>query len=680
MERNQRIIEIFNWLGRDFSYKDEGAPNTRWMIRALDELMLNCEENGNLKKANYLRIQRFFYSGTAELTEFMSLNELRKKREAEIAKFSPTERMEIQWEVATAYYMEEMYEYACHLLHHGNFNEGIALLDFLIDEGHYNSALARAYYCIYAEEYLEALVRLKKLVNRRPSETAYLLLGDLYLPGTEKTGDYDIACSYYEEAANMGSVLAMHNVANLNFYGKVCDSSFSKASLLYEQAAEKGNSDSAYMSGVCHLFREHSGDSYKPKEDFQMWNKGIERLKSSQNPQSKPLLHYAKRRIPHCENPKPLRLSELYKMLCEDDKNKQYIYRGQTRIYPSPLRPSAYRNCRYSRYAMLGELSCQIRNWGHEFYLENTDCDVLKADKKAHIVKRIMSQHVNNALGYPLAQAFFQQAGYSSEGLDVSYDLNIALFFALYEYKNNKYIEKNFGKSQCPSVLYRWKLPENNISLHDNYYSKAHFIPTYDIFHSFSTCDSVEESKASLEEYLRAIRWGSIDFDLPQRRPFELLKVPYKSRSERRIAKQKGALLIPDVIQGYGEQRQHIAWGYSLNKITDLEFRLVQDLSDSSICDTFLIDCSNPEDSDFKKLGLNLPVPNEIYDSTKEDITHILTHNIFERAYQERMQLMGTSFIELNPAMPGYEVSYQEALQQLNNWNQAHDKCDYFFV
>ncbi len=139
--------------------------------------------------------------------------------------------------------------------------------------------------------------------------------------------------------------------------------------------------------------------------------------------------------------------------------------------------------------------------------MEDTDLASLREHKKAHAVKRIISQYGNNALGYPLTQAFFQQAGYSSEGLDVSYDLCIALFFALYEFKNGKYVKKEFGESKPYSVLYRWKLPENRISLQDNYYSKAHFIPTYDIFRNFSVCDSVEESRASLKRYLKAIHW-----------------------------------------------------------------------------------------------------------------------------------------------------------------------------
>lgn len=71
------------------------------------------------------------------------------------------------------------------------------------------------------------------------------------------------------------------------------------------------------------------------------------------------MLHYALRRLPHREEPKLLRLAELYKILCEDQAKENYVYRGQTQAYASPLRPSAYRPCRYSRFAMLGEPSCQ---------------------------------------------------------------------------------------------------------------------------------------------------------------------------------------------------------------------------------------------------------------------------------------------------------------------------------
>lgn len=104
---------------------------------------------------------------------------------------------------------------------------------------------------------------------------------------------------------------------------------------------------------------------------------------------------------------------------------------------------------------------------------------------------------------------------------------------------------------------------------------------------------------------------------------------------------------------------------------------MVQDLGDPSICDKFLIDCSNLKDSDFAIFS-SLPAPEDIYDDAQEDITHVLTHNIFERAHRSIMA-MGIPFREIYPAMPGYDISYQDALHQLEEWNRGRNRYQYFF-
>lgn len=306
--------------------------------------------------------------------------------------------------------------------------------------------------------------------------------------------------------------------------------------------------------------------------------------------------------------------------------------------------------------------------------MEEIDFEHLGQRRTARAIKRIMSMHVNNALGYPLTQALFQQAGYSSKGLDVSYDIHIALFFALYEYNNGSYFRK---KSKEPSIIYRWKLPKEKIGLECNYYSKAHFLPTLDILNNFGVCESIEESISSLEQHLNEIGWGKVSFSIPKRRPFELIKIPRNVLTNGRIALQRGALLLPDFISGYLEQQRHLEWGYELSGKTDLEFKLVQDLSDPSICDSFLVDCSCLTDSDFDILS-SLPNPKDIYDDAQEDITHILAHNVFERAYQELMEA-GVIFSETFPAMPGYGISYQEALSQLEAWDQKRGEISILF-
>lgn len=94
---------------------------------------------------------------------------------------------------------------------------------------------------------------------------------------------------------------------------------------------------------------------------------------------------------------------------------------------------------------MEGNPELQMRNWGREFYLEHSDCEYLFGNeqrKRSHAIRRIMSVYLNSALGYPLTQALKQQAGYSSEGLDVSYDYSTFL-----RYMNSK-MESIPGKRQ----------------------------------------------------------------------------------------------------------------------------------------------------------------------------------------------------------------------------------------
>ncbi len=549
----------------------------------------------------------------------------------------------------------------------------------------YESALQCAKGLISAQRPAEAVVLLQQLVGQRPDRDAYAMLGDMYSLGQGVGRNPDKACECFEKAAEMGHVGAMRATAEMNYRGGMIHKpSFVKAVKWYHKAAECCDRESMYMAGVCDLFCESEKsrpESRSEDVDMRFWQSGMQLLARCQDQRARQLLQYAGQRLPRRKNIPVMTVRELYERLRKDEQDQKYIYRGQTKMYQPPLRPSAYRPCQYSRFAMKGEPGYQVRDWGREFYLERTDNEYLFGDeekKRSHAVRRIMSVYMNNALGYPLTQALFQQAGYSSEGLDVSYDLRIALFFALYEFdvQKGKYERKRAGKR--PSVIYRWKKPEDSFSLQDNYYKKAHLIPSLEIIKSFGVCKSREESIASLERYLNAIRWGSLEFDLPDWRPFELIRLPEEARTKSRIAIQKGALLVPDIIPGSGMLQTHGLWGYSVGVNTNMEYNLVQDLSDPSICDSFMIDCSNLRDADFDILR-DIPSPDEIYSEGQNDISHILTYNIFERVYEETMR-MGSLPIELVQVMPGYGVSYLDVLRMLQEWNRRKEEDQYFYV
>lgn len=551
--------------------------------------------------------------------------------------------------------------------------------------GRYESELQMAGELISAQRSAEAAALLQKLIRQRPDQDAYAMLGNLYSMGQGVEKNADKACECFENAAKMGHAGAMRATAEMNYRGGMIHKpSFAKASKWYHRAAKCGDRESMYLAGTCDLFCESEKSRPKKrseKEDMRFWQSGMQLLSRSRDKRAEALLRYANRRLPRRKNIPVMTVRELYEKLRRDERNQKYIYRGQTQMYQPPLRPSAYRPCQYSRFAMEGEPAYQVRNWGREFYLERTDNEFLFGDerrKKSHAVRRIMSVYMNNALGYPLTQTLFQQAGYSSEGLDVTYDLHIALFFALYEFnaEKGKYERKKAGNRQ--SVIYRWKRPENSFSLQDDYYKRAHFIPSLEIIRNFGVCRSREESLVSLERYLNAIRWGNLEFDLPGRRPFELIRLPEEARTKSRIAIQKGALLIPDIIPCSGMLQTHALWGYPIETNTDMEYNLVQDLSDPSICDSFMIDCSDLRKADFDFLG-DIPSPDEIYSEGQNDISHILTYNIFERAYGEEIR-MGAFPIELVRVMPGYGVSYLDALELLQEWNQKKKKNQYFYV
>lgn len=522
---------------------------------------------------------------------------------------------------------------------------------------------------------------LQDLLRYRPDVDAYVMLGNLYLEGQGIERNPDKACECFECAARMGHAEAMKAVASMNYMGQVSKPVFSKALEWYHNASDFEDPESIYRAGVCDLLRG-SAKSYTPnrtEEDLKLWQSGKELLERSQDKRAEALLCYVRRRLPKRKSIPVLTVRELYEKLCQEESRQKYIYRGQVEMYEPPLRPSAFRYCQYSRFAVEGRPAYQLKNWGKEFYLEHMDVEYLYSDEKkerSHKVRRIMSTYMNNALGYPLTQALLQQAGYSSEGLDVSYDLHIALFFALYRFENGRYYRKKAGDK--PSVIYRWKLPEKGFTLQDDYYCKAHFIPSLEILRSFETCKSKEESSASLNRYLKEIGWGSQFFDPMNKKPFELIKIPEESLTGSRIALQKGALLMPDVIPGCTMLRAHEEWGYPVKIDTNLENNLVLDLSDPSICDSFMIDCTNLKDSDFDILT-GLPAPNDIYSEGQNDISHILTYNIFERAYEEAMSMFSIP-IEFTPVMPLYGLSYLDVLLQLKEWNQKKEKDQYFYV
>src|SRR5262249_14589142 len=137
--------------------------------------------------------------------------------------------------------------------------------------------------------------------------------------------------------------------------------------------------------------------------------------------------------------------------------------------------------------------------------------------------------HIRNALGYPLSEAMFQQAGWSSEGIDVSHDSKVAMAFALSKWEGGR---GRLWARPDPAVLYRFRVDRPRWGFDDlrsyNYYSCPSFVPTREICRLFRT-GSDNDFRASLFEYQRAIIWDAVEFELELlqgARPFEVLRLP----------------------------------------------------------------------------------------------------------------------------------------------------------
>ncbi|NUO64841.1 MAG: hypothetical protein HOQ26_08995 [Gemmatimonadaceae bacterium] len=164
-------------------------------------------------------------------------------------------------------------------------------------------------------------------------------------------------------------------------------------------------------------------------------------------------------------------------------------------------------------------------------------------------LRYLCMSHIRNALGYALAEAMFQQAGWSSEGIDVSYDPLVAMSFALTTWDARG---GHLRPRENPAVIYRWTVDDRSWTLDDlrahNFYSCPSFVPTRSICRLLQrgTASSFRESVA---RYKDAIGWNLLEFDLDAvqgRRPFELISLPEAWMTDSRVERQAAGLIIPD--------------------------------------------------------------------------------------------------------------------------------------
>lgn len=320
------------------------------------------------------------------------------------------------------------------------------------------------------------------------------------------------------------------------------------------------------------------------------------------------------------DNVKIYSFNELLSKLQNEHTDLCY-YRGQTQIYNTPLWPSMYRGTGIIN-TMPMPLNLRRRcNRGQYFGFRSNYLVDKKYSNPENIklreLKRCMMGYVRNALGYCLSEAMFQQAGWESEGLDVTTNIPIALFFATHKYNKGNY-DKDLSFNT--HVIYRWRIKTDYWDFHklnkSDYNNCPIIFPSKQILDLFKECETIEEFKESIQEYRNVINWnmGVTYLDLQGKRPYEIIKIPRSWKMASRIKQQHAALLFPDSIS-FEEFNNHYSFNdVECQQMTENGGSFIEDLSRNYDCEIFMF---RMDESDFDKIDVN---NNQIY--INEDISH----------------------------------------------------------
>nr|WP_243237422.1 FRG domain-containing protein [Heliobacterium chlorum] len=564
------------------------------------------------------------------------------------------------------------------LLNNGEIKTGLLLVAELAKDGHVDSQRGLGIAYLTGEfglkiNYEDAVFWFEQAAKKNDPISLYNL-GCMFYNGIGLEKNELKAFDYFLKSADFGYVDAQRVVGDRYYYGDIVELNHNLAKKYYLPASKQGDKHSNYKLGVLKMFEKDEKEvSYNASIDY------FEKSITNENKHSlNVLIGLLKQSKSKPTNRECWTLKDLLLKL-SSEHNDNYYYRGQTKFYEPPLRPSMYR-FENSIYPIKYNGDKRLRKTGTEFYFEKAFSKVLSNSYK---IKRIMSMYITNALGYTFTQAMFQQAGYTSEGLDVTSDLLIALFFSTYEYKNGGFKPYEGNKE---SVIYRWKYlkkPDPKESLQKNYYECGNLIPTYEIYKSFNTCNTVSEFYESLREYANVINWGpSFDLDNTMgNRPFSLIKLPHSLLKKSRVIKQKASLLLGDCVISEQMRENLILRGGDPPPVymEHLPFKMVQDLSEEGFCETFIYERNN-------KLALELLNefnihPKEIYDEDldnngkNDDLSQMLLYGWIENLYAP-LTRYGVS-VNTNSPAPDYEISYTEMLSYLNEWQEIKKKNGY---
>jgi hypothetical protein len=218
-----------------------------------------------------------------------------------------------------------------------------------------------------------------------------------------------------------------------------------------------------------------------------------------------------------------------------------YVYRGQTKEWPGPLLPSIYRDLIDRHPLPEWHPTMRLREIGSVFHeILSTPLTDYSPKKRAQI---IIVKHLRDLFGYPLSQLLAQQCGLTSEGLDVTSDLDVAAFFATFDFASSRFVD-----SAGIGVIYRFRATQQTYGVTEFKKYDLYNCPTYlnpDVLKLFTPCDSLEESFNSFCDYW--VKYMMNSSSNPDR-PLEILKIPFHDLERSRVVQQHAGLLIPDMI------------------------------------------------------------------------------------------------------------------------------------
>ena len=284
-------------------------------------------------------------------------------------------------------------------------------------------------------------------------------------------------------------------------------------------------------------------------------------------------------------------------------------YRGQAKLYgQQPLWPSGYRHSYpLGPFPITGAdgVKRMFSFWPAYFNIDGneTEAAAKMEESKLRNKKRVHMGYVRNALGYCLSEALFQQAGWESEGLDVTSNPDVAFYFATHEFVRNKY-QRVPSNGKVEHVIYRWKFKEENWDFdrlnRTNFYNRPTLFPTKKVFSLFDAASSREDFLRSLEMYRRKIGWnggaisGFMWENIEGQRPFTEIQIPKEWLRSSRIVNQDAALLFPHVIREFDQSL--IEYAISCFKVEQRDKvavvlndsgKFVEDFTYSNACEVF---------------------------------------------------------------------------------------------